>query len=926
MSHLFPRPFIAVVALAAVLAISAPALGAPGVPHMRVLPNGLKVVTLEDHTMPLVAASLWIGAGSKYEIETSAGYAHFLEHLIQRGTPTSGAYEYGKRANRWGGDISVRASYDRTHITGSAVAASADELIAALADMALNATLEDAQIDAELGTFSGEMRTHYDNPWSVAFLETMRTVFTDHPYRVPLLGNFRTVGRLKSPALTAFYRNLYVPNNMALAVAGDFDPDVVNHHIDAAFAGARASSTLAPPPDPPTIFPGHDDVEKRLAVRDSWTTLSFLGPGYRHPDRLALDVMTRALADPGLVPMREALLNSRTGQGARVTYYGLEDAGLLYIATQPLNPLRSYGAAAALLEKIVEFKERGLREEEMTALVRQIVSEERIHAERVSLRAERLGESALFGGTRYYWDLPEAYGDLTAADITRVMHKYLVADNMRLMIMVPEATSPFQEKEKDRFHEVLERLGRSRPGSLPGFDARRYSPKQATQVTSDAWGEWRGAGGLPAPSRTRLDNGLTVIVQEDRRHSLVAAALHLDFGSRHDPSDRAGLAFLAGRVLAASPAPAPAPAAEPLSDDSPEEAMEPGGNAESPTFRGPAPYDVRVGRDFTEVRLLTIPERLPSSLGALGGALRQPDTGPAIIAQARNAALAILERGNLEPGTVALDLFHEKVYAGHPYAHAIPGTQPGLAGLTGEEATRFLEKRLRPDTAVLVLSGAIRQAEAIRLATELFGNWSGTKHADDDETKSRDVEEGFTRRAGKFERLLNTTRSQVLVGVPAAAVGDPDFSVLRQIGTALTVFGFEEMIFERRAAFALSAIPEGLSRSGALSITIQTPHLRRDEAVFDLQRLMRRLALTPLSAEDLADIAKAQAGREAASLQGVLALASHLGFREMAGLDGTKYREDLQSSPIRTPEQFRDVAKRYLKPGNWIVVKVGPSS
>ncbi|MEE9471300.1 MAG: hypothetical protein V3W32_06230, partial [Gemmatimonadota bacterium] len=76
----------------------------------------------------------------------------------------------------------------------------------------------------------------------------------------------------------------------------------------------------------------------------------------------------------------------------------------------------------------------------------------------------------------------------------------------------------------------------------------------------------------------------------------------------------------------------------------------------------------------------------------------------------------------------------------------------------------------------------------------------------------------------------------------------------------------------------------------------------------------------------LADIAKAQAGREAASLQGVMALASHLGFREMAGLDGTKYREDLRSSPIHTPEQFRDVAKRYLNPGNWIIVKVGPSS
>lgn len=918
------RALIAVMALAAVPAISTPALGAPGVPRMRVLPNGLKVVTLEDHTMPLVAASLWIGAGSKYEIETSTGYAHFLEHLIQRGTPTSGAFEYGKRANRWGGGLSVRANYDRTHITATAVAASADELIDALADMALNATLDDSEIDAELGTFSREMRRHYDDPWSVAFLETMRAVFTDHPYRVPLLGNFRTVGRLKSPALTAFYRNFYVPNNMALAVAGDFDPQVINDRIDAAFAGARASSTLAPPPDPPAAFPGHDDVVKRLAVRDSWTTLSFLGPGYRHPDRLAMEVLSRALADPALVPMRAALLNSKTGQGAKVTYYGLEDAGLLYIATQPLNPLLSYGAAAALLEEIAAFKERGLGEEEMATLVSQIVSEERIQAERISVRAERLGESALFGGTRYYWDLPEAYRDLTPADLTRVMAKYLVIDNMRLMIMVPEATKPFQEKEKNRFHDILERLGHNRPGSVPGFAARRYSSKQASRVTSDAWGEWRGAGGLPAPSRTKLDNGLTVIVQEDRRHSLVAATLHLDIGSRHDPSGREGLAFLAGRVLAASPAPPRTIEVPP--DGNAERAQEAQGNTASPPVHGRAPYNVRVGRDFTEIRLLTIPDRLPSSLGALAGTLRRPDAGPTIIARARAAALAILKRGRQDPLTVALNLFHEKVYAGHPYAHPVVGTQQGLSGLSGEDITRFFDQRLRPDASVLVLSGAIRQQEAIQLAMDLFGDWIGTERGEGNGTESSEVVETFTRRAGQFERLLDTTHSQVLVGVPAVAIGDPDFSILRQIGAALTIFGFEEIIFEGRAAFALSALPEGLSRSGALSISIQAPHIRRDEAVFDMQRLMRRLALTPLSAEDFADITKVQMGRQAASLQGVLALSSHLGFREMAGLDIMKYREDLQSSPDRTPEQLRDVAKRYLNPGNWIIVKVGPSS
>ena len=110
--------------LAAVIAMSVSAtaaVAAPGVPETRSLANGMPVVVLEDHTLPLVSVSLWVHAGSKDEIETSAGYAHFLEHLVQRGTDTAGPFEYQRLAHRWGGAVSVRANYDRTSITAAEV-------------------------------------------------------------------------------------------------------------------------------------------------------------------------------------------------------------------------------------------------------------------------------------------------------------------------------------------------------------------------------------------------------------------------------------------------------------------------------------------------------------------------------------------------------------------------------------------------------------------------------------------------------------------------------------------------------------------------------------------------------------------------------------------------------------------------------------
>src|SRR2546425_1324722 len=182
-------------------------LAAPGVPETRPLANGLRIGVLEAHTLPLVSVSLWVPAGSKDEIATSAGYAHFLEHLIQRGTDKSGAFEYQRLSHRWGGSISVRANYDRTSITATGASAVLPELVDAVAGMALRARLDDKEIDGELGTLTQEGHAYYDEPPTVAFLEAMRAAFPKHSYRFPPLGNLKTIGTLKHDPLTAFYRN-----------------------------------------------------------------------------------------------------------------------------------------------------------------------------------------------------------------------------------------------------------------------------------------------------------------------------------------------------------------------------------------------------------------------------------------------------------------------------------------------------------------------------------------------------------------------------------------------------------------------------------------------------------------------------------------------------------------------------------------------
>ncbi len=881
---------------------------APGVPEVRSLANGLQVVFLEDHTLPLLASSLWVHAGSKHEIESSAGYAHFLEHLVQRGTKTVGPFEFQRLATRRGGTLSVRSNYDRTSITLTGVPSALDDLLGALSAMAFQSALDEKQIDLELGTLSQEIRNYYNLPSSVAFLETMRHTFPEHPYRFPMLGNYKTVGTLKSEPLTAFYRNLYVPNNMTLAIAGDVDPKRAWPLVEAAFGKAKPSATLPPAPPLPTRFAGHTDVEKRLEIREAWVNLSFAGPGYRHPDRAAFEVIARALADANGSPLHTAMAHGRTGIASYVSYYGLEDGGMLYLGLQPASPEQSYDAARSALEGLVTFKSEGLKESGLRSVVEGILQEDRVRAEQLQERAERLGEAALLGGVRYYWDLPGVYAALTPESIARVAAKYLVAENMRLVIILPKDAPKFADATKDKVHEVLERLGRAAEGSTPDYSAVRYPPSEAARVSPAAWGDPRGAARFKAPEKTVLDNGLTLIVQEDHRHGMAAASVQVRAGSGDDPPGKEGLANLTLRLLAR---------------DAVAHARRSGAKGDASL---PAAPSIQLTRDLTEIRFQALPRALGPGLATIAAALRQEAPAAEVLDEVRKSALDTLERGDPGASSVALELFREQVYSGHPYAGPLTGTPSGIKAITRDDMAKFRGRHLRPSRTVVAVAGDVEPSDIVRQVKALLGDWKDGAESEDPSEEPRGKPATAGARAGDFTRMAPSPQGEVLVGVPGVAVRDADFGDIRLLGTALTLEAFDDLVFTRRAAFSAVAVPEGLRAGGFLAIEVVTPPHRLDDAVFELQRLMRVRSLEPLGAKELTDVGRVQAGRDAAGLQGVLALAGVLSYREASGLGALTYRKDIDEPPKPVAARIKDLAARLLKPEAWIVIKVGPGS
>jgi zinc protease len=919
------RPTLHRTALIAIATLSLPftsssAWSSPGVPEVRTLQNGLRIVLLEDRSVPYVAVNLMVAAGSKHESDASAGYAHFLERLLQQGTTRSEPREYLRRAAWWGGSMAIVANYDRTSIMVTGVSSALQEMIEATSELAFRATLKDEAIEKEIANLSREMRAHYALPDSVIFLESMRASFPEHPYRQPRYGRVESLGTLKNLSLSAFYRNLYVPNNMVLSVAGDFRPATVMKQIEAAFGAAQRSMTIPSRPEPPAKFAGHIEVEKRLGLKVPRCALTFVTPGYRHPDRAAVEVLLRALGDSHDSPLKTALEHHQLGTLLDISLYEFEDAGMLQITFAPSLPERAYDAALALLEELIAIKRGGLTEAALKQQVDDLLQATRRGAERLPERAERLAEAILYGGLRYYWQLPEVYARLRPADITRVARNYLVADNLRFVILLPEGTAALTETSNKLFHSSLEKIAGPAGAGSGTLAVDMYRPGETSRILPDAWGDWRDADSPAQPARTVLANGVTLIVQQDRRHGLAAASLQLPVGSRNDPEGKEGLASLTLRSLAAG-------LQRSHSDD-------PG-------------TVVRLTRDQMELTFPIDPADLRASLQALATTLMAPRPAAEILEPARGAALNEAERHFRDPASVGLELFREKVFSGHPYAHDPAGTQPGLKAITVADLESFRAQHVRPSGAVLALAGDLDPSSLVDIVRALFGDWhnaggaaspglirpgesSGRQTAaaggrDDagGEDDSGTGQATVRSRSGAFSRQFGGRQSYVLLGVPGVPLLHDDFPMIRLLGTVLTVNALDELIFARQSAFSARTVPDGFEEGGSLAVEVITPGGQSDAALADLQILMRRLALNDLKDDVIQELGQAMVGNRAAAMQGVLPVASTLAYREVAGLGAESYRLEFVPPEV-TAARVRELAVRYFAPDRWITITLGP--
>jgi len=275
------------------------ALSAPGVLRSE-LPGGLRVVTETVAGVRSVSLGIWIGIGSRDEFPEQAGAAHYLEHLLFKGTRRRTAKEIAEELDAVGGDLNAFTAKEHTCYYAHVLDTDLPLAVEVLADVVTDATLHPSDVEIERSVVLEEIAMRDDDPEDLLGELSDEALFGDHPLGRPVIGSEESVRGMGRDTLHAFWQGQYTTPRMIVAAAGNLRHGEVVELVGTALAAAMARAGEAAPagprrPAPALLVPGRRLVLRPEDTEQAHVLLGVPGLSRHDPRRSALSVLNTAI-------------------------------------------------------------------------------------------------------------------------------------------------------------------------------------------------------------------------------------------------------------------------------------------------------------------------------------------------------------------------------------------------------------------------------------------------------------------------------------------------------------------------------------------------------------------------------------------------------------------------------------------------------
>ena len=396
------------------------------------LPNGMKILAVERHAVPVVTVDIYYRAGSIDEQPGKTGMAHYCEHMMFKSTKNLKSEAYARLMGAAGGGHTNANTYlDRTCYHATFPPDRLELVIRLEAERMANLQPTREEAEKELNVVLEELRLNYmDDPMGQLRMKMNDTAYHVHPYKTLTIGWYDDVFSFTYDDLMQFQRKFYVPNRAVAIVVGDFDTDKMLKLMEQFFSVIPSGPVYERTFPQEPLQTGERRFELKLPVQRRMFMAGYKAPEARHPDSLALEVLAVLLSRGGSSPLGQLAFGENAKAMYSYAYYRATlDPNLFTVFALPLPSVSLKSIESEIDSIISNIRENGVTEDQLQRARTQILSQ-RIYEMQSSLGiATALGEAEMVNTWQSALDVDDRLAALTPAMIHAAAVKYLVPEH-----------------------------------------------------------------------------------------------------------------------------------------------------------------------------------------------------------------------------------------------------------------------------------------------------------------------------------------------------------------------------------------------------------------------------------------------------------------------------------------------------------------
>ncbi|MEK6674454.1 MAG: pitrilysin family protein [Planctomycetota bacterium] len=677
----------------------------------KVLDNGLTVVSLEDHSCPIVAVQVWYQVGSKDEDPKRQGFAHMFEHMMFRGTDVLTPEKHFEYVRQSGGDCNAYTSFDNTTYVNDLPSNQLELALWLEAERMAFLKIDDESFYKERAVVEEERRLRSMNtPYGMVPERLLPAIFTQHPYQWTPIGQIPHLRAATIDELQGFWDKYYVPANATLVVVGDVTHSQVQSMAEKYFGWIPK---MPVPPRVTTKEPPQKEA-RTITIPEKKGPVPIVGLVYRgvsqdHPDALPLEMLMTIVGGGESSRLYRDLVKERQiAQMAVGGAFSLQDDGLLGAGAVLMPWGNKEKAIAGIREHLQKVRDEPVTPRELDKAKNQFLSRAVTESLTVASKAQVLGGyQVLEGDAERANKHLERIRAVTIADLQRVSQTYLTEQRETMATVQPEVggmlKSLFGGKEEDVNEGAApaEKPTENRVAKRGGLrgDLKRPPSQPTTPPISKLLDR------VPTVSfeEKTLPTGLKIVVIPNHEVPYVTISLGILNGAWTET--KPGTASLAANMITKGTA----------KHSAAELAEELEFNAIS--LSGDATMDV------AQVEASGVSDKFDLAMTLLAEVVRTPTFPKNELEILRQqVALGLMIRDKT-PEYIVDREFRRKIYGSHPYSRTPTGEGKDVQALALEDIKGWWSTFVRPDSCVLYIAGDVELKAALAKAEAVFGDW-----------------------------------------------------------------------------------------------------------------------------------------------------------------------------------------------------------